>query len=236
MCRLISFILLLTICNAFTKVHGQNLYQTRTAEFQPHVSGHVTAFNIPENPPLGSNYLKESWVAGTIQLFHGQVIKGYLFKFDISQNQLEIQYKSIVKVLDGSQIEHFTVYDKESDIEKYFINPFLFNPAIGRKNGFYEVIEPGDKLSLLAGYEIEVIKGNYDPKFDIGDKQEKIIQKRNLFFLKGEELLKVKNKLKRNKEVFKNGYESVEAFMKKEDLGYDSESDLKKLVRYYNEN
>ncbi|MGK7392707.1 MAG: hypothetical protein ACNS60_20295 [Candidatus Cyclobacteriaceae bacterium M2_1C_046] len=232
MCRLISFTLLLV---SYTMVNGQNIYQLRAAEFQPRPGGNITTFNAPENlSPVGSNYLNESWMAGVIHPFKGDSINGYLFKFNIAQNLLEIQTKSTVKVIEGVLVEYFTIYDKNSGFERYFINGSLINSNVNKGTGFFEVVESGEELSLLADYEIEVSKANYDPKFDIGDKQDKIIQKRNLNFLKNGELVPVKNKFKKNRDIFNSKVEEIENLIKKENLDYNSEADLIKLVRFYN--
>ncbi len=192
--------------------------------------GAISIANIESKPnkTLGSVYYNDEWQKGNIFLFDGSEIKGYLLKYDIKNQQLEIKIKNDIKILNGAVVKNFSWVDMYGNVE------FISNVSNykGDGSGFYSVIYDGKK-TLLKKIGIQIIESNYNTAIDVGNKNSTYSKKMVYYFIDKNKIRKVRKGKKAILRLLEDKKDEIAVFAKDNKLKYSSDIDLKKIFNYY---
>ncbi len=225
--------LILAFCVIANDVCSQN---TSPVDFERSTNpGHViNEIKLPLAKTTGSIYLIEDWQLGNFTIKGVPAYKGFFLRFDLKDQNLEIKVDNKVKVCVLSRLENFSLENKDLDSSSYFvnINTIPNHYAINTK-GVVQVLYE-EKIVLYKYFYLETKKATYVPTVALGNRNEQIIKKSSYYVQSSGKVYKISASLKKNKELFINQYIKVENFIKENKLKLKSESDLIKIVKYYN--
>lgn len=214
-------------------VYGQETDNKGLLEMSPVAGGLVKEIKFAPMQVEGTHYYQDYWSIGDVILFNGSTLEDLQMKFDIEKNHLEIKTENKVKLLEDSYIKEFTLLDSESGSKKRFMNCSLYKENGMKLIGFFESITDG-KMSLFLKMELDIIKANYDAKFDVGDKSDKVVKVENYFIANGENVYRIAKNKKENLKIFGDNSERISSYIKNEKLSFKDKEDLQKIITYYN--
>jgi len=225
------------MCSAmFLSVSGQVKDNSRgQLDMDPIAGGFVKEIKFVPKQTEGTHYFQDNWSVGNVVLFNGSALEDLQMKFDIEKSHLEIRTEGRVKLLQDTYIKEFTLLDTESGNEMKFINGSMYKENGVASIGFFETILEGE-FSLLSKTELDIIKANYDAKFDVGEKSDKVVKVENYFVANGTNVVKVTKNKKQNIKIFGDKSDVISSHMKSEKLSFKNKEDLERIVAYYNSN
>lgn len=151
-------------------------------------------YGIPMAPGdiIGDEFLNENWRKSVVTLSgNGKKVEGYNCRYNIVSNELYFQSRTgEVRAVKGSKIKSFTLVDGNTDMVSEFVNANKFLIDGAPLDGFVQVIVDG-KTPLYKYTEMEVIKPNYRPEFDMGSKDTKLVKKSTYYRAEGANLIKL---------------------------------------------
>lgn len=181
--------------------------------------------NLPKNIE-GSPYL-DDWQLSDIILKNGEVISGIMVCYNVFANQMLFQSNnntyilgvpdSISEIKLPNRIFVYKNYSKANKIEK----------------GYFEIILRGN-VGLLAKYETKIIPSNYNVALGVGNKNDRLVIKEQLYLQKEEQIILL-NKESILFETLNNKYREVSEYMKKNRLSCKKKQDMIQLLTFYNQ-
>lgn len=191
------------------------------------------SYASPNKIPInGTPYLNEKFQTGIIELKNSDKSDEILMRYNISKDQFEINYNNDTLTINRPhEIEYILMSDK-----KYIYDPhFMSTEDATRRNGYLEIIEEGT-ISLF-------IKRNKKLSYDSfvsnygggGGTKEYYYVDRTSYFgqINGQPPFQIKS----TKSLLKNiddNKEELKTYIKKNKIKVKQESDIAKLVKYYN--
>lgn len=180
----------------------------------------------------GSIYLNEEWAIGTIFFRNGETMINTLLKYDLKNHVFKIKYDNRVKAIQEIDIEKFE-FTGSGQVNTVYVNANQYRIHGAGLSGFFEIKEEG-KLGLLSLVKLRMIKPNYVPTHDAGEKAARYIVDRQLYFLKSDEVFPVPGNKSKIMTIFEDKKEVIQNFIKENNLKLKRSEDLIQVVEYYN--
>lgn len=217
---------------------AQNRYEGRPTIIDKNNNPGEVIDELPLPPPgvKGTTYLSENWHFGKIHLTNGLILSGYLLRFDVQRNNLEVKTEKEVKICPYHLIDKFYLYDYNSADSTLFVksDKFQFKDNSSLL-GFFEIIFKGS-YSLVNYYETNVQQPNYVEAFDVGDRDKKIVIESDQYLLHNNTVLcEFRSKIKRMKNCLPGNYNSYKAYMKEHNIKLKNKEGKIKFLSYLNE-
>jgi hypothetical protein len=225
-------------------VHAQNssavpanIRATNVLNDISHISPNELLYGIPLPPKnlVGDAYLNSNWQSSNILLFTKEtLLEGYRTRYDLLKDELEVDSKSGIKVLEGKRIKSFVWLDSVTRKPAYFINASQYKDDDNTKmSGFFSV-EADGKLPLFKRTTAYIKKADYNVQFNVGSRDDKVIKKEELFYAKDNLVYEVPKSKKKLLPIFGDRREEVEQFIKSNSIDVSDEGNLKRIFTYYN--
>jgi len=194
-------------------------------------------YGIPLEPGrvIGNTYLNTEWKMATLLLYDGgKMIEAYPTRYEIENDQFEIQTTSGVKVLNGKKVNSFVWLDSLTQVPHYFVNGKDLRMDDGvALSGFLEVLAEGP-LSLLARTKITVKDPTYNVQLDMGNRDTRLLRKTVLYYLDGNVVRELPSSRKKFLPVFGNHASEVEDFIKINRLSLNEPGHVRAIFENYN--
>ncbi|MFZ6011198.1 MAG: hypothetical protein ACOYXT_12700, partial [Bacteroidota bacterium] len=108
----------------------------------------LTASNIlygiplPPGKIIGDTYLNKEWRKSTLMLYgNDKLIEGYLIRYDLFADEIEIKTPDGIRVLVGRKVKSFLQLDSATNLPSYFVNALDYKNEKGIPlSGFFEVL------------------------------------------------------------------------------------------------
>jgi hypothetical protein len=190
---------------------------------------------LPEGKVIGDTYMDKHWKKSAILLYeNNKMIEGFLARYDIYLDELEIKARNGIKVLKGNKIKSFVWLDSINAVPAYFVNAKDFKSEDDVAfTGFFQVLSEGS-VPLLKRTTLGIKKADYNIQFNVGSHDDKILKKDDFFMLKEDKVIELPSSKKKLLALFAEKEEDVERFMKDNDLGTNKEEQLKLIFDHYN--
>ncbi|MDO1448544.1 hypothetical protein Q0590_19865 [Rhodocytophaga aerolata] len=187
---------------------------------------------LPGKPPelKGSAYTNDQWSNGTIYLNRGQKTEVLPIKYDILNNQLEIQHENKVKVLPGYEVFKFVLQQNAEEILYSNIQNYKGGKAL---KGFVKILVPGS-IILGSHTTAEISKPNYNVALNVGEKDAKIIKKEKLYLITEGVIREIPAKKSEFMAVFGEKSQQVEQFMNANKYNHKNKQAVQLIITYYN--
>ena len=185
----------------------------------------MTKLNNPDSGKLITTYfLYDEWQDNCTVIIKGKRLKLSKVNFKIATSEF---------LLNEGKNSAFSFNTRNIDLITIDARRFKYRMYNG-KNKFFEILHENKKgLSFLRGYSIRIL-----PKSNIGALNRPYdVKKREvkLFILKGEKLSVIKLKKKKILKLLdKKKHSQVLEYVKKNKFSFKNESDLIKILNYYN--
>ena len=223
--RPLSYMLFLSLC--FSALHASAQYGSNSTT--PVVDAIGRPVKVNEYDKIkGSPYLYDDWTKGEIVTSDGKVYKGLLLKYNANTDLLTFVYDKKEEAQKFAEpIRMFTLY---ADRERVFANQF---PKIdGQKlTSYYEVLLPGNAMLLkkhrdvLKAQRSEISRAVVDG----------VYAARSAYYLfKDKQIYRLKSSRNAMLEILSDKTNELAAYADSQNIKFDSEEDLKKIINYYN--
>jgi hypothetical protein len=199
------------------------------------LSTNETVYGIPQKPGeiIGDYYYHSELRTGSVILENGQVVISKIeFRYHIKSNQLEINYPTGLRVLDGNKVQAFRWINPIGS-DQVFVNANEFTINGVGLSCFFEVISDGSS-PLLKRRTFEYLPANYVPALNAGSRDDKIIKKDEYYFAKGLILYNVPHSKKKLLENFSGSKVLITEYIQQNKLSLKNQNDLKNLFDYIN--
>jgi len=213
---------LLIIFLATINLQAQNI----TVEAPPGYNFINNKESFPKGTTEGSPYL-DDWQLSKIILNDGKIISGLMIRYNVYTNQMQYQ--------DNNKTYIIGTPDSISEI-KFPSHNFLYKEYTTNKKidkSYFEIVVKG-KVNLLNKYEIEVIPSKYYVAMDVGDKNDRLVLKQQLYLHQGE-MIVILNKKKDLLKVLNDRSKEISSYIDKEGLSCKKKEDMSKVLTYYNQ-
>lgn len=181
----------------------------------------------------GHVYLTPYWNNANVILYADELfLEGLAVKFDIYRNEFDIRFKDGVRVLPGSKVKTVVWADSLTRQLRYLINAADFKENGVPLKGFFEVLSDG-AIPLVSLSFVEILEPDFNPALNVGSRDIRIIQKKNFYYLSGNEVFRIKNK-KQLEELFQSHQKEMKDFIKKNQVNISSAASLRMAFDYYN--
>lgn len=243
--RTISACLLAALCawSAFAQPSNtvpKNIRAANTLENLADAEG-LTSFDnlygIPLEPGavVGDAYLNPEWKRTTFMLYDAdKMVEGFPTRYEIDLDQFEIKSSTGIKVLSGKRVKSFVWIDSLSNAPHYFINGRDFRGDDGNTlSGFYEVLSEGS-LTLLARTDVVVRQPTYNDKFDVGQRDTRILKKLSFYYLQDGVLRELPSSRKKMMSLFGDHSVAVDDFIRVNRLSLNEAAHLRAIFDHYN--
>jgi hypothetical protein len=214
-----------------------NLRSVNTLEDLSTLTTSEVLFGIPLPPKelVGDSYLNQNWKTANVLLYAKEtLLKSYQVRYDLLRDEMEIKSLTTVKVIEGSKIKSFVWLDSIFQSPVYFINSSEFKTEGKAKlAGFFTVLSDG-KLPLFRKTEARIVKATYNPQFNTGTRDDKVIKK-NFLYYADENLVvhEVPSKLKKLLPIFGDKQEVVGQFISSGKIDTSTEAGIQQVFDYY---
>lgn len=236
------FITLIMLCLSVSLSWGQRSRDYMLSVGSNYSGEALNVFDLRDKgSALGNYYWNDDWAKGSIRLINGKSINERPIKYDLLSNGIEIKVEDDIKVLPGDLVEEFVITTKTEagdELFRRFIRLDLFFDKDVIDRTFYELIQDGEKITLLVKTDTEVLEPNYVAILDAGNVQSKIVKKEKIMIFDGTNLIKLPkskgrmlNILERYKAGTKDYYKET---VSKQKGKHDHISDLKQLLTFIN--
>lgn len=188
----------------------------------------IESFDLTKSIKIHKHFYNDEWMSARILGNKNVRGKDLLIKYDILNQELNVNINNVAMVAPNDVMTGFVILG----INQKFI---CINPKNWDKGKvFFEVLEEGDKFSLLAFHKAMKIKPNYNAALDAGSKDEKIVQKETFYLLKENKVFEIPRKKKAANKFFSK-YSEARKHLKNNKVNPKNKEDLKALVRSLNE-
>jgi hypothetical protein len=193
----------------------------------------IVGMPIPPGQVIGDTYMDSKWNLGSLMISDkNSAIEGYLMKYDIKSQNIEIKTPTGIRVLDVKRVQHLVWLDSLTQLPHYFVNSVKYKMNGSPMVGLMEVMVDGQR-SLFKRTVVNSKSPTYVPAMDVGSRDKEYYKKSDFFYNDGENVFEIKSK-KRLIESFADLGPDVEKFMKANNLDARSASDLTKVFEFYN--
>jgi len=190
----------------------------------------VIDFGTKSDEYMDSYYLDEEWHLGNFTLISNQTISNYLIKYDLKNNNLEIQFSGEIKILDLYKMKEFSWEDGAGVIHR-FVN-LNIKATSSELYGIAQLLYDG-KAKLLKTYAYRP-KPESDVKYGAYQAIDHNYVQEDLYIMEGEKTLLVNGNKKRFMKFFNNYSSVMMSYIKSNNLKINKVPDLKMIVAYYN--
>jgi len=188
---------------------------------------------LPPGQVVGDYYLDTKWNAASLFLHnHEKMLEGYLVKYDLKSNMLEIKTKNGIKLLDVKRVKSLVWSDSITRRAHYFANAAEFTENGTPLTGLLEVLAEGN-WPLMKRTTLYEKQPDYVPAFDVGSRDTKIIKRQTFYMVSGNTLIKIGNK-KSLVAQLGDLQQPAEEFIKTNNLDIRREVDLTRLFDFLN--
>lgn len=183
-------------------------------------------YNDPEKETVGSPYLKDEFMKGTVDAFNG-IYSEMPMRYNIHADYIEFKQKNQTYILDpGPSIKQVRFDDKIFVVVKY-------EHKGKEKHGYLELLDSG-RVTLFAKKTILYREWQAPKALESGPTPAKYTRTGDVYFFRISDgpVMRVES-MKKLIESLPDKHNELTQFAKKEKLGIKEESDLKKLLKYY---
>lgn len=238
--------------NALLPVLGQSEMTQSTRDnlnygnFTPNPQ-RTTIYGIDERKSniKGDVYLDSAWHVGEV-FFYPEVIHrydpnasdsvgGYKIRVEVVDYTVEFLIENKAKAVEESAIRRLVWMNGTDKIT--LVNTRQYGVSDGLK-GYFELLSEG-KLTILKYTRITLLKPTYNIALDIGEKDYRILQKSDYYYLReGKNSKPEKFKFSKSSilDLMKDKKSSVEKYVEAERLNLKQEADLRRVLQFYNAN
>lgn len=229
--KLLSGMVLLSLLCITGFVYGQRNNPMLSVVSNTYSNEAINVFDLRSKDPINTTYWLDEWRGGEVETKGGGKLTGYMLKYDVVNHNIDLKYNDSVKVVPGSLLKGFTLYDKGE--KRKFIDLNIYMKTKDFQLGFFELIQEGN-YSLLAKMETELLRANYVATHDAGRTKDTFIKKLAYFTLKNGEVVRLPKKKKEAFIFFDKLKPGATQYMKANKLKTKNRSDLLKLFMYLN--
>lgn len=191
---------------------------------------------IPMEPGnvVGNGYLEAGWNRATLLLYDVEkMVENIPVRYEIEVDQFEIRLSSGVKVLSGKKVKSFVWVDSLTRSPHYFVNGNDFKDKENiPMTGFFEVLTEG-RMPLLAKTELVVKNPTYNDKFDMGNRNTRIVKKVDYYYVQNGVAAEVPSGKKKFLLLFGDHAPSVEKFINTNTLTLSDGAHLRAIFEHY---
>jgi hypothetical protein len=197
--------------------------------------GHLYGIAMEPGGVVGNSYLNEHWNRTALLLYDNEkLVEGYSARYEISNDHFEIQTAGGLKILNGKKVRSFVWVDSTTHAPHYFVNAQdLRDENDVPLPGFFEVLSEGER-TLLSRTHVLVKDPTYNEKFDMGNRDTRIIKKTGYFFAEKNVVREVPSSRKKFLSIFGARAEEIGAFIRDNRLSHNDEMHLKLIFERYN--
>jgi len=192
---------------------------------------------VPAGEVIGNYYLNENWKKTTLMLMNtDKLAEGYMCRYNIQSNQIEVKNSTGVSAISGSKIKSFVWIDADTDVPTYFVNAQDYSIEGVKQSGFLTVLVDG-QLPFFKKTTIVIRQPDYKPELHMGSRDTQILKKDIYYYSKGSELIEVKGRNKKKfLEIFEDFSVEIDKFIQSNSLDISNEINRVMIFEYYNKN
>lgn len=193
----------------------------------------IVGMPIPPGGVVGDVYLDSKWNMGSVMVADkNSAIEGFLMKYDLKAQNIEIKTASGIRVLDVKNVGHLVWLDSITRQPHYFVNGAKYKDDGVPMIGLMEVLLDGEK-ALFKKTKLNIKQPTYVPAMDVGSRDTEIYKKAAYYYNNGVDVVEIKSKKKFIDSLGDAG-EEIEKYMKENKLDVKTEGDLVKIFEFYN--
>jgi len=184
--------------------------------------GASTYFVNPTRAVDGTEYLFDTWENSAV------VFTSDNHKFQLKNINLNIKRNSFLSKINKDSIFTFNM----NDIEKIVVNNKVYKNIYSEKGkNIYEIVFESDNFSVLKSFYIHKVEGSPNPM--LNRKNDRIIRKKKFYVLKNTSLSTFRfSKGKVLALIDSKNISKIKEYVKKENLSYRKEIDVKQILNY----
>jgi hypothetical protein len=190
----------------------------------------IINFKTKETGYNESYYLDDQWHNGSFTLASDITIHNYPIKYDLRNNNLEIQVEGEIKILNLYNMKEFSWVDN-AGVNQRFVNANA-NIADSKLTGIAQLLFNG-KVKLVKTYTYRP-KPENDIKYGAYGVIDHNYVLEELYLVEGKKTMQVIRNKKKFTRFFDNYSSAIMNFIKSNSLKINRISDLKMIVEYYN--
>lgn len=179
----------------------------------------------------GTPYLYDEWAEGIVVFEDDEGVKFDEVKIDLLENQLEIMYMNVEKVLPPSQFEMVKLNYLGAHENTFFKKATDLKYKGDRLNGFAEITPIGD-YRVIVIHKATVFEPNTHAKVVGANGKKRIRKSQRVYLAKKKRLYRVKKK-KDLLKVLTRSKKKTEAFINENNLSVKNDKDLIRILEHY---
>jgi hypothetical protein len=193
----------------------------------------IVGIPVPPGRVIGDTYMDSKWNLGSLMIAGKNTpIEGYLMKYDIKSQTVEIQAPSGIRVLEVKRITQLVWLDSITKQAHYFVNAARYREDDTPLVGLLEVVVDGQR-SLFKRTVVNTKSPTYVPAMDVGSRDMEYYKKSEFYYNNGDNVFEIKSK-KKLIESFGDLGPEMEKYMKANKLDAKSAGDLIRVFTFYN--
>jgi hypothetical protein len=203
----LAFIIALVLFSNYA--YAQVATQPGEVKINTYSGANVEAFSKLEPVKIDRNsiFYSDYWNMGTIMLKENKSIAEVLIKYNLYNKSLEVKIENDVKVVPLSLLRSFTWINSKTGIEESFVNTETLS-EVSYLNSILQVLVSG-KTTLYKENGYKILQPNYNVQFDVGERDEKLVEEQNYYLAMNDSIYDVKLKKKFIKKLFLNNQEAL---------------------------
>ena len=226
----VVFVLVAPVINAQVDVNRfTNIIDAVNGGTSAYGAGFKGRYNV-EGEVVGDPYLEAEFRDTNYEFYRAKTHFRGPSRFDLLNDEFEVHTTDGIRVIKGSIVKGYaTLVDGDS---VFFMNARDYTLGGTPLSGFVKLLSDGER-HLVQSTQLEIIKPNYNPAVEVGDKNTKIKKKATTYYAVNKQLFKTKSK-KDILKTFESEQQKVSDFIESEKIDMKDENDLIRLFKFYN--
>ncbi|MDN4165937.1 hypothetical protein QWY31_10515 [Cytophagales bacterium LB-30] len=187
---------------------------------------------LPEPNTTGQTYLHEEWSVGDLTVQSG-VIKQLPLRFDVYNNQIEINTEEGIKVC-PIELVKTVKYTTPVFEEVILVNSsqIVANSSFQR-NKLLKVEYLGE-YSLLKGFSTRIIEASYRPEFGAGSRTHRIVINEQYYLQNENRIIPLEKSFEDSEELRKEEQDLIKNYKKQNKIRSKNQESLIELIEFLN--
>lgn len=189
-----------------------------------------TEIPIAQPSWVGSSYWSETWSTATLFLKNQSTLENVPVRLETESGNVEVMFNGVPHFLDWKKLDK-VLFTDERGSQWLIRNPNDYKRDGQIFKGIVRVLYEDEKYIVLRNYYVSIMRANYNVAVDVGNKDNRKIQKNKTYMRKSDQWIEVQGSAKKLLKSLGVSVERQKEILKSKDFDLKQDSDLVALLQ-----
>lgn len=179
---------------------------------------------------VGSSYWSETWTVATLFLKNQSTLENVPVRLETERGNIEVMFNGVPHFLDWKKLDR-VVFTDEKGWQWLIRNPDEYKTDDQSFKGIVRVLYEDEKYLVIRNYYVSIMRANYNVAVDVGNKDNRKIQKEKTYMRKDNRWIDVHGSAKKLLKSLGVSGDHQKTILKSRNFDLKRDSDLLALLQ-----